>query len=264
MSIVSENQAFISIGVSCQTAQQLQRHAGFLSSLLDDRLRERSGFFNWVFVGSSEIAKVVNRLLVGPITPQSLYVPVHTREALRLEDFKVWFWHEKLSNEVNQDDVERIAAKYERLRNNFLKMLEKPVRYIVLSNTQNNIENFYPYKIQGMDIFLDANIVSEIACAPWAANQYGRAQLIALSYPRRWRGRSHRSVSYLEEDDSDWQGNMVSWHEALLRHFVPDLASEIGRCNQPASLKEVGKPQLPAVESLEAANLEEITLGRSA
>ncbi|MGV1761848.1 hypothetical protein [Rhizobium sp. P44RR-XXIV] len=226
MSIVSENQAFISIGVSCQTAQQLQQHAGFLSSLLNDRLRERSGFFNWVFVSSSEIAKVVNRLLIGPITPQSLYVPVHAREALRLEDFKLWFWHEKLSDEVNQDDVEKIAAKYERLRNNFLKMLEKPIRYIVLSNTQNNIENFYPHKIQGMDIFLDADIVSEIACAPWATNQYGNAQIIALTYPRRWRGRPHGSVSYLEEDDSDWQGNMASWDEALLRHFRPILLTK--------------------------------------
>ncbi|WP_092574705.1 hypothetical protein [Rhizobium lusitanum] len=88
---------------------------------------------------------------------------------------------------MNQDDVERIAAKYERLRNNFLKLLEKPVRYIVLSNTQNNIEEFYPYKTQGMNISLDANIVSEIACAPRAINQYGRAEIIVLSYPRSCR-----------------------------------------------------------------------------
>ncbi|WP_141694099.1 hypothetical protein [Rhizobium lusitanum] len=93
MSVVSENQAFISVGVSCQTAQQLQRHVGFLSSLLDDRLRETSGFFNWVFVSAADIAKVADRLLFGPITAQSLYVPVHAQEALRLEDFKVWFWH---------------------------------------------------------------------------------------------------------------------------------------------------------------------------
>ncbi|MFS8055956.1 hypothetical protein QD357_24440 [Rhizobium sp. BR 317] len=223
MSIVSENQAFISIGVSCQTAQQLQRHAGFLSSLLDDQLRERSGFFNWVFVSASDIAKVAERLVTAPITPKSLHVPTHAREALRLEDFKVWFWHEKLSDEVNQDDVERIATKYERLRNNFLKMLEKPVRYIVLSNTQNNIEDFYPYKNQGMSISLDADIVSEIACAPWATNRYNSAQLIALSYPRRWTGRLDRSVSYLEEDDTEWEGSLISWDKALRRHLMPDL-----------------------------------------
>ncbi len=113
--------------------------------------------------------------------PHSLYVPTHAQEALRLEDFKLWFWHEKLSDAVTQDDVERIAGKYERLRNRFLKMLEKPTRYIVLSNTQNNIEDFYPYQTQGMNISLDADIVSEIACAPWATNQYGRAEMIAVT-----------------------------------------------------------------------------------
>jgi hypothetical protein len=223
MSIVSESQAFISIGVSCQTAQQLQRHAGFLSSLLNDQLLERSAFFNWVFVSASDIAKVVERLHSGPIMPHSLYVPTHAQEALRLEDFKLWFWHEKLSDAVTQDDVERIAGKYERLRNRFLKMLEKPTRYIVLSNTQNNIEDFYPYQTQGMNISLDADIVSEIACAPWATNQYGRAEMIAVTYPRRWTGRPHPDVSYLEEDDTVWEGSLAHWDEALQRHLIPDL-----------------------------------------
>ncbi|OJY77661.1 MULTISPECIES: hypothetical protein [unclassified Rhizobium] len=228
MSIVSESRAFISIGVSCQTAQQLQRHAEFLSLLVDDELRARSGFFNWVFVSASDIARVADRLVAAPITPKSLYVPTHAREALRLEDFKVWFWHEKFSDEVNQDDVQRIATKYERLRNNFLKMLEKPVRYIVLSNTQNNLENFYPYKNQGMSISLNADIVSEIADAPWATNQYGSAQMIALSYPRRWTGKPHRSVSYLQEDDTEWEGSVTSWDQALPQHLISDLTP--GKC----------------------------------
>ena len=218
MSVVGENQAFISIGVSCQTAQQLQRHAAFLSLLLNDKMVERSGFFNWVFVSASDIAKVVDRLLSAPITPNCLYVPTHAREALRLEDFKVWLWHEKFSGAVTQDDVTRIATKYERLRNNFLKMLETPVRYIVLSNTQNNLENFYPYKNQGMNISFNAEIVSEIARAPWATNQYGSAEIITVSYPRRWSGKAHPSVAYLEEDDSVWEGDFASWDKALQRH----------------------------------------------
>ena len=232
MSIVSESQAFISIGISCQTAQQLQRHAGFLSSRLNDQLFERSAFFNWVFVSASDIAKVVERLHLGPIMPHSLYVPPHAQEALRLEDFKLWFWHEKLSDAVTQDDVERIARKYERLRNRFREMLEKPARYIVLSNTQNNIEDVYPYQTQGMNISLDADIVSEIACAPWATNQYGRAEMIAVTYPRRWTGRPHPYVSYLEEDDTVWEGSFARWDEALQRHLIPDLKPKKRRSNE--------------------------------
>jgi len=228
MSIVSETRAFISIGTSCQTAQQLQLHAEYLSSLLDDQLHTRSGFFNWVFVSTSDIAKVADRLIARPITPNSLYVPTQAREALRFEDFKLWFWHEKLSDEVSRDEVQRIAAKYERLRNNFLKMLEKPVRYIVLSNTQNNLEDFYPYRAQEMNICLDARIVSEIALSPWVTNQYGNAQLIALSYPRRWVGKPHSSVCYLEEDDSEWSGSAQSWKKALRRHFISGLKA--GNC----------------------------------
>ncbi len=242
MSIVSETRAFISIGVSCQTAQQLQQQAESLSSLLDDRLSARSGFFNWVFVSASDIANVAGRLVAGPITSKSLYVPTRVREALRLEDLKIWFWHEKFSDEVTREDVERIAIKYERLRNNFLKMLEKPIRYIVLSNTQNNIEDFYPYLDQGMTTFLNADIVSEIVEAPWATNQYGAAQMIALSYPHRWTGRLQRSVSYLEGDDTEWQGSTIAWNKALQRHFMS--GQKPGTCKHDGSCSYDDRPSM--------------------
>lgn len=211
MSLIGKDHAFITLGVSCQTATQLHAHAKHISSLVGDDLAECSTFLNWVFISAGDIAKVVDRLISAPITVDSIVVPTAPQEALKFENFNVWFWHDKFSHEVGEADLVEIASKYEHLRLNFLKLLEKPIRYIMLSNTQNNVEDFYPFKSGAMKIHLDAGMVSEIAEAPWA----GGTELITMSYQRRWIGETHKSVTVLPEDASIWEGDPAIWSDAL-------------------------------------------------
>lgn len=216
MSLVGRNHAFIGLGISCQTARQLRSQSGLLSSIAGEPLTEQSSFLNWVYISASEIGSVVERLMAAPITVASIHVPAKGRGALMLEDYKLWFWHEKTSDAVSMDDVAHIAAKYEHLRRSFLGMLEKPARYLVLSNTQNNADQHYPHLEQGMDIHFDSGIVRGIAESGWAANRHGRAETVVITCPWRWRGPPHPSIAFLPRDTSEWSGNIGNW-EKLLR-----------------------------------------------
>lgn len=217
MSLIGNNHAFIGCGVSCQTAHQIIAHREQLSVAVADQLFEQSSFLNWVYLSSDEIPRLVERLLAGPIEEKSIHVPTASHAALMLEDFKVWLWHEKPSHVVTTDDVAIIASKYEHLRKNFAHMFTKKVQYLVVSNTQNNLIEHYPFQTGRMDIFLNRTKVDAVINSSWAKNPYGELKVLFVSDNSRWTGPAHPDVTLIDRDVSEWQGDGDAWLSALNR-----------------------------------------------
>ncbi len=219
MSLIGRNHAFIGCGISCQTSHQIIEHRKQLGAAVADDLVEQSSFLNWVYISSDDISAVVKRLLDRPITPASIHVPQLHHAALMLEDFKVWLWHEKPSHTVTADDIVNIASKYEHLRKNFAHMFEKPIKYLVISNVQNNLTEHYPFQNGQMDISLNGEIINRILSSDWASSLTGHFDVFAISTKERWDGIRHNAAEIINPGETEWKGPDEDWSKALRHHL---------------------------------------------
>lgn len=236
MALLGKNVAFIPIGLSCQVAHQLKENRLFLSRTLREPLEYRSAFLNWTLVSVTAVAPVMRRLVAGPpIGPGDLNVPKDYHRTLTFRDHNLWFWHEKLSHEINEDDLRELEAKYEQSRRNLLELASRPKRYFILASSQNNMASLYPFTEGRLQAVLTAKAVREIQRELDALFPRGRNRLIVVG-KRRWidmRGR----VYTLPEEPTEWQGETADW-QALFAHLfrlrllfnrVEDLARPVLR-----------------------------------
>lgn len=134
-----------------------------------------------------------------------------------LEDFNVWLWHEKPSHTVTPDDVVNIASKYEHLRKNFAHMFEKPIKYLVVSNAQNNVTDHYPFQNGQMNVTLSGDKINRILSSNWASGLSGHFDVFAISTKERWEGMRHGAAVIINPGETEWKGSDDEWSRAY-RH----------------------------------------------
>lgn len=220
MSVQGEHAAVVSVGVSCQAAIQIRKHAGLLSELLGEALTPARFPFDWIIAPAASASRfVLNRL---PLPASSKHLePVGGRGA---ETF-AWYpqggfhlIHDFHSSDGRSLDLEGAFAatveRYARARERFMELARRRTRYFVLANTQNNLEYTSASPVR-FDIGFD---LPDLAAMQSALDHLfpGENRLIVVTYRHRATEAARQSSwapVILEPDRSEWDGDEAAWGE---------------------------------------------------
>ncbi|TNC12760.1 hypothetical protein FF100_13940 [Methylobacterium terricola] len=138
MSAFGQRTAIISLGVSCQTAWQIDRHVDLLSSLTGEPLTRATGPFDWLIMPPRSFASWMRAGGRFPDHPREIvchpnfYWPAHN----------LHFWHE-----FTRDDVIALDETFEATRAKFAYLLDRFAELkrfrrclFFVSNTQANLD----------------------------------------------------------------------------------------------------------------------------
>ena len=227
MSAIGDKAAVVSLGMSCQSGEQIRAHAELLARLTGDpTMRIATSVFDNIICPP---ASAVRLLATDRFHP-------HDASALTLsqgaywKEFDVYFWHEfrlhkrhileYLLGRVNRRRAFReLSGKYEHLSARFRSLKSRERLVFVISNTQNNLADYAAET--GINPVLDAADV-ELLCD--ACDAYiGRAcEYILASYDDRLTGTLRRSRLRhyaLARDDSPWKGDVGQWEWVFGSYF---------------------------------------------
>jgi hypothetical protein len=226
MSIIGQRIAIVSLGSSCQTAQQLRLHAQPISEMVGDELIHDRLPFDWVI---SPIGKTTEWLRSGkcfPASPSDLMPVPDYRGVFLWRELGIYFWHDFWSSgdidltgtfEYTRNQYERGFAKFHDLRK-----LDRVV--LVVANTQNNLPVVLgsTYSRLGFD-FTAANL-SDLKNA--TEGLLGRkCELLCVTYADRSSEALHSMpeqdivVAKISHDASAWEGEPAVWKPLLLAHL---------------------------------------------
>lgn len=138
MSAFGQQTAIISLGVSCQTAWQIDRHIDLLSTLTGEPLTRATGPFDWLIMPPRSFAswmRAGGRFPDHPgeiVVHPNFYWPAHN----------LHFWHEFTRDDVVALDetFDETRAKFSYLLDRFagLKRFRRCLFFV--SNTQSNLD----------------------------------------------------------------------------------------------------------------------------
>ncbi len=138
MSAIGDRTAVVSLGVSCQTAWQINRHVGLLSRLAGEALRRVSTPFDWLIMPPGAFVSWMEAGARFPASPDEIVVHPN----FRWPRHNLHFWHE-----FTQDGVPALHATFARTRAKFDHLLDRLAairtrerRLFFVSNTQGNLD----------------------------------------------------------------------------------------------------------------------------
>ncbi len=231
MSLLGTKVGVVSLGMSCQSAHQIEHHARLIGTLTGDpsAITSRFPFDNLICPPPSAI----RMLQADRFHPESM-------EDLTVGEGAYWwqmdahFWQEfrpkrsglfrrKIMDPVKAFSV--LTQKYEHTGKKFRALSSVPRLIFVISNSQNNLEMVS--RVTGnVGVMLDLTQVEALADRTDA--YLGRAcEYIVVTYPDRVTGRSVRSnvsVFELKPDDSEWMGDPAQWSALFQTALAPRAA----------------------------------------
>jgi hypothetical protein len=239
MSLIGHRTAIITLGLSCQPAQQLRDNADCLSAIANEKFHHWRLPFDWVI---SPIENTTEWIRSGPIFPRT---PDDIRAypypgAFFWPERGLYFWHDFRSKDTNALDpvgtFEYTRGLYDhgfgKMRH--LKNLDR-IRFVV-ANTQNNLPTFLGEDFKGFD-FTQERLLHLKASAERYIGKKG--SLLAVTYEDRQTGITSSetdgiSVVVIPKDESAWKGAPDVWREILttyLRHLT-SMPPELGDAQQ--------------------------------
>lgn len=227
MSIVGGRTAVVSLGSSCQPAQQLRRHARVVSEIIGDELAHTRLPFDWVISPIERTTEWLRSDNLFPTSPDKLTLLANSPGAFLWREMGVYFWHDFRTSDGNIDLIgtfEKTRAKYEARftywRN--LRQLERVI--VVVANTQNNIPRVLgtSYPTNGFDFTVQLlkdlkNTVDEVferhvelLCVTCAdRSSIDLQSMLDLNIV----------VSRIARDTSEWEGDSAEWTRVLLEYL---------------------------------------------
>jgi hypothetical protein len=219
MSVIGDKAAVVSLGMSCQSGEQIRSHAELIARLAGDPTMQiaTSVFDNII----CRPASAVRLLEADDFYPQDASALTPSQGAY-WRDLDVYFWHEfrlhkrhfleYLFRRVNRKRAYRaLSGKYEHLSARFRSLRSRERLVFVISNTQNNLDD---YAVEtGISPVLDAAEVERL-CDACDAFMGKPCEYILASYDDRLTGtlRRPRLRHYaLKRDDSPWKGDIGQW-----------------------------------------------------
>ncbi|MEH3145222.1 MAG: hypothetical protein PGN34_07700 [Methylobacterium frigidaeris] len=138
MSAFGVRTAVVSLGVSCQTAWQIDRHVDLLSSLTGEALVRSSSPFDWLIMPPRSFAGWMGARGGFPDSPDEIVV--HPNFYWPRHDLH--FWHEFTRDGVValEDTFEQTRAKFARLLDRFSSLRDYRRCLFFVSNTQSNLD----------------------------------------------------------------------------------------------------------------------------
>ena len=201
MALIGRSTVIVPVGISCQTAFQIDRAKPMLEVELGEPLEHFATPFDWRIVGPGDLAGIIRDNAFYPATPSELTGNRRPHWPAR----NCWFWHEKF------DDFAKFTAKQAHLAWNWGRIFEAKRRIFVVSNTQNNLP-----KVQrergGFHVLVDGADLRALGDALRAV--FGTIELHFVTGAVGYCGNVDRSwtVHGLQPDRSQWHGEIGRAH----------------------------------------------------
>lgn len=222
--LVGNKIAIASVGVSCQTAEQIEHHAARIKRLAgDETLEDHGGPFDWVLAGARSCAEMID---AGAYFPQNFgELGGHGGEFAGKKGFwprfSLHFWHESTL------DFADFTSKRRHLANNFDAIRGSARRIFVVSNTQNNISRALADRepIETRLLWDDVVALSDALLHKFGAAELHVVTRSGLDSPIRPNrpplgDRPAIVIHKIGKDGSQWAGNANAWAD-LFEKIIP-------------------------------------------
>jgi hypothetical protein len=227
MSVIGDKAAVVSLGMSCQSGEQIRGHAELIARMMGDpTMRIATSVFDNIICRPASAVRLLEAAAFYPADASALT----PSQGAYWRDFDVYFWHEfrlhkrhvleYLLRRVNRKRAYReLSGKYEHLAARFRSLRSRERLVFVISNTQNNLAD---YALEtGISEVLDAAEV-ELLCDACDAYMGKPCEYILASYDDRLTGTLNRPRLRryaLTKDDSPWKGDPGQWEWVFGSYF---------------------------------------------
>lgn len=222
MSLIGENIAFVSLGSSCQVAQQLRLHAATLSYELGQDLQHRRLPFDWIIAPIEKLTGILNSGVHFPSEPGHLRPHSGQVNARYWPDAGVFFWHDFFdeAGAINvQATFESTRQQYKRHFSLLRELASKQIIVLVVANTQNNLPTVLGDQFQGFEFTLEKLRSLKSACERYLGR---RCLMLAVTYQgladytlASGASSPDITVRYIARDQSEWEGDSAIWLDVL-------------------------------------------------
>jgi len=227
MSVIGDKAAVVSLGMSCQSGEQIRTHAKLIARLLGDpTMRIATSAFDNIICRPSSAVRLLEADTFYPKDPSALTLS----QGAYWQQFDVYFWHEyrlhkrhiveHLLGRVNTKRAYRaLSGKFEHLSARFRSLKSRERLVFVISNTQNNLAD--DAVKTGISPVLAAADVERL-CDACDAYMDKPCEYILASYDDRLTGvpqRSRLRHYALKKDDSMWKGDPGQWEWVFGSYF---------------------------------------------
>jgi hypothetical protein len=227
MSVIGERAAVVSLGVSCQSGEQIRVHADLITRLVGDpTMRIATSVFDNIICTPASAIRMLETDTFYPADPAALSVS----QGAYWNALDVYFWHEYrlhkrhvleyLFGRVNKRRAYReLSGKYAHLAARFRSLRSRERLVFVISNSQNNLDD---YAVEtGISPVLSADDVARL-CDACDAYMGKACDYILATYDDRLTGTPHRPRLRhysLRKDDSPWKGDTGQWEWVFGSYF---------------------------------------------
>lgn len=220
MSAGSPSTAFVSLGMSCQSARQIRTSVEVLSAALGEPVEPERHFFDGLI---SPIAGLAQLFEDGfPIFSREQIVPGPGHPTW--QPYGLRFLHHFRDETAADIDkhFEEDLSRFTYLRNKFCALKDRPRVVFVISNSQNNlIEVAEETAIDRID-FDHAELVRlQAAVDAFFARKF---EYLIVSHPDRHGHVRLPTLKIMKADDSDWTGDKAQWRALFMDYLMqPEL-----------------------------------------
>lgn len=181
-----------------------------LSELLSQNLEYHSSFLNWVICTTDGAAEFFERYSNNRFSVSDLVIDYR----LEIPKSQIWIMHDhpREGSHFTQEDLERIASKFEYMRRKLFDLRGMKRRIFVICNCDNNLTEHYMWNDGRMDFSFDRQRLNRLKYAIDYGFPHGENRLVVT-------GRRDRvdkvdwsyGTAILDPDNSDWQGDDGQW-----------------------------------------------------
>jgi hypothetical protein len=214
MSAIGERWSVVSLGMSCQTALQINHGIPLLRTLLDDdTISLRACPFDWLI---APVESVIRLLQSGEFYPRSpADISINHRPYWQAAN--VYYWHE-FKNGYSSEEFATVGQKYAHTAENLRWVAKSRRTLFLVSNTQNNLVDDMP-KVGTVDFVIRGSSLAALN-AQLRACFHRDFHLALVTYPDRYIDdvdQKYFSVEFIDKDESEWEGSFHNWQQALAR-----------------------------------------------
>ncbi len=243
--LIGARTAIVPMGISCQTAFQIEKQKAAIEDLVGERLVERATPFDWRIVGLDNVAGMVER---GEFYPPPAVLdmagqaqrpagraeagaelPAHkSRPRPYWRSERCWFWHERLT------DFEAFTEKQAHLVENLALVRGVERRIFFVSNIQANLRTIrrdaggFRVRIERKDVIRLADVLDRrfgpsalhMVARPNLLRDFGgleKAQLGTTLTLEGGRVFVHLVDNPEKHDADDWRGDRATWQKVFQR-----------------------------------------------
>jgi hypothetical protein len=209
MALIFDRLAICSLGMSCQTAMQIDANREHIEGLVGQKATRHTTPFDWIVCGPHSIARMISENRFFPDDPEAFSKTPQPR----WDEMQCLYFHE----EKVRTNFEELRSKWDHIGRNFANLVLPARKIFILSNTQNNLLEMGSVLDKGWSKLSDKSI-------QWVRTaleaRFGRVELHCVVY-----GDHHlltdaaaiEGLHVIAKDDSDVKGDQAAWQAVLSR-----------------------------------------------